>query len=72
MSEAQRQAIEKHKLDIPQTLSKGQAMDLLTKLKFGQLGLWKKEYMAHVKAQKEEQRRQNAAELKRKRKGMAL
>ncbi|KAG0788923.1 hypothetical protein G6F62_002408 [Rhizopus arrhizus] len=72
MSEAQRLAIEKHKLDAPQTLSKGQAMDLLTKLKFGQLGLWKKEYMAHVKAQKEEQRRQNAAELKRKGKGMAL
>ncbi|EIE87437.1 hypothetical protein RO3G_12148 [Rhizopus delemar RA 99-880] len=72
MSEAQRQAIEKHKLDVPPTLSKGQAMDLLTKLKFGQLGLWKKEYMAQVKAQKEEQRRQQAAELKRKGKGMTL
>ncbi|KAI7899754.1 P-loop containing nucleoside triphosphate hydrolase protein [Cokeromyces recurvatus] len=53
ITESQIKALRRYNITIPIDMTKGQAMDLLTKLKFGQLSLWKKEVKLASLKQKE-------------------
>lgn len=62
-TEAQLQALERYKIETPEDMTKGQAMDLLTKLKFGQLKIWKNQISADKLEQKLEEKRMKTANL---------
>jgi ATP-dependent helicase IRC3 len=63
VTEAQRRALERYKIETPENMTKGQAMDLLTKLKFGQLKIWKTQLKADAVKQKLEEKRIRTADL---------
>ncbi|KAI9273200.1 P-loop containing nucleoside triphosphate hydrolase protein [Helicostylum pulchrum] len=54
VTEAQKRALSRYKIETPAQMNKGQAMDLLTRLRFGQLKLWKDQYKV-VKNEKKQQ-----------------
>ncbi|KAI8089725.1 P-loop containing nucleoside triphosphate hydrolase protein [Halteromyces radiatus] len=55
MTDKQRAILKRYKIDIKQTLNKGQAMDLITRLKLGQGRLWRQQYEAKRKHQQFQQ-----------------
>ncbi|KAI7891280.1 P-loop containing nucleoside triphosphate hydrolase protein [Mucor mucedo] len=67
ISEAQKRALSRYKIETADTMTKGQAMDLLVKLKFGQLKIWKDQVKFDKARRKEEGKKSNAAVLVRNR-----
>lgn len=65
MTEAQQKALQRYKVELPSQLNKGQAMDLLTRLKFGQLGAWRNQCKRQVKQKAADKKRLEAAVLAR-------
>ncbi|KAI8368335.1 P-loop containing nucleoside triphosphate hydrolase protein [Choanephora cucurbitarum] len=65
MTTPQQDALSRYKIEVSPNLTKGQAMDLLTKLKYGQLSVWKKEIKQSDKRQAAEQKKMDAATLRR-------
>ncbi|CAO3635437.1 unnamed protein product [Mucor hiemalis] len=65
VTEAQLKALERYKIETPDKMTKGQAMDLLTKLRFGQLKIWRNLVKIGKSEMKEEEQRMNAAALTR-------
>lgn len=66
ITEAQIKMLKRYKIDLPSDLNKGQAMDLLTRLKFGQLNTWRNQCKKKAKEQTADKKRQDAAVLSRK------
>ncbi|KAK4513704.1 uncharacterized protein ATC70_005709 [Mucor velutinosus] len=66
VTDAQLKALKQYKIEIPSKITKGQAMVLLTKLKFGQLALWKSQIDQNIKMKKAEKQKQTVAVLSRK------
>ncbi|CAO3696703.1 unnamed protein product [Rhizopus stolonifer] len=64
MTEAQRKLLNKHNVTAPK-LNRGQAKDLLTKIKFGQLSVWRGQLKMKEKARKERETKNQAAYLRR-------
>ncbi|KAI8380345.1 P-loop containing nucleoside triphosphate hydrolase protein [Blakeslea trispora] len=58
-------ALSRYKVQVSPNLTKGQAMDLLTKLKYGQLNVWKQEIKQAGKDAAVKQKRMDAAVLRR-------
>lgn len=65
ITEAQKKALSRYKIESAGNMTKGQAMDLLIKLKFGQLKLWKDHIKLGKAKIKEERKVSNAAVLMR-------
>lgn len=66
VTDAQLKALKQYKIEIPSKITKGQAMVLLTKLKFGQLALWRNQIDHNIRMKKEEKKKQTVAVLSRK------
>lgn len=62
-TEAQKKALSHYNIKTPDAMTKGQAMDLLTKLKFGQLKIWKSQQSAGKIEEKEYEKKMKAAVL---------
>jgi ATP-dependent helicase IRC3 len=66
MTEAQRQTLKRYKIDIGENdMTKGQAMDLLTKLRFGQMKIWKMQIKEALQEKKQNEKKNSAAILAR-------
>lgn len=65
MTDAQKRALSRYKVSTPTELTKGQAMDLLTKLKFGQMNVWRTQFKMAAKQKQLEQKKMRLAVLSR-------
>ncbi|RCH80583.1 hypothetical protein CU098_004766, partial [Rhizopus stolonifer] len=63
MTEAQEKALSRYKIEVSSKMTKGQAMDLLTKLRYGQLNIWKLEWKLNEKKKLLEKKKMDAAAL---------
>jgi ATP-dependent helicase IRC3 len=63
ITDSQKKALNRYKIETADKMTKGQAMDLLTKLKFGQLKIWKTQFKLGKTKRKEEGKKSNAAIL---------
>ncbi|CEP12934.1 hypothetical protein [Parasitella parasitica] len=66
VTDAQLKALQNYKIEIPSRITKGQAMVLLTKLKFGQLALWRGQIEQNLKQRKAEKTKHKLPILSRK------
>jgi ATP-dependent helicase IRC3 len=65
MTDAQKKALSRYKIETPNDLTKGQAMDLLTKLKFGQLNIWRTQFKLDAKQKQLQKKKSERALLSR-------
>jgi ATP-dependent helicase IRC3 len=65
ITDAQKKALSRYKIATPTNLTKGQAMDLLTKLKFGQLNVWRTQFKLDAKQKQLKQKKMERAVLSR-------
>lgn len=65
ITDAQKKALSRYKIETADKMTKGQAMDLLVKLKFGQLKLWKDQLKLGKTKRKAEGKKSDAAVLMR-------
>ena len=71
-TDAQLRALKRYKIVTQDKMTKGQAMDLLTKLKFGQLKIWKAQHKMGMVEKKMDEKVQKAAVLSRRRRSSSL
>ncbi|KAI9478196.1 MAG: P-loop containing nucleoside triphosphate hydrolase protein [Benjaminiella poitrasii] len=71
-TDSQVKALQRYNITPSENMTKGQAMDLLTKLKFGQLGIWKKEVKLDNLKKKANKQKVEGAVLSRKREAILL